>query len=127
MKIFTWIIQILLSAMFIMAGFMKAFTPIEALAVNMPWVNDFSISTVRFIGAMEIIGGLGLLLPSLLRIKPVLTPLAGAGLALIMLFALIYHVGKGEFAALPVNIIMGGLSLFVAWARYKKVPVTVRS
>lgn len=126
MKIFTWIIQILLSAMFIMAGFMKAFTPIEALAANMPWVNDFSISTVRFIGAMEIIGGLGLLLPSLLRIKQVLTPLAGAGLALIMLFALIYHVGKGEFAALPVNIIMGGLSLFVAWARYKKVPVTVR-
>ncbi len=99
----------------------------EVLAANMPWVNDFSVSSVRFIGAMEIIGGLGLLLPSLLRIKPVLTPLEGSGLAIIMLFAIIYHIGKGEFAALPVNIIMGGLSLFVAWARYNKVPVTVRS
>lgn len=127
MKIFTWIIQILLSAMFIMAGFMKSFTPMETLAANMPWINDFSAATVRFIGAMEITGGLGLLLPSLLRIKPVLTPIAGAGLAVIMLFALIYHIGKGEFASLPVNIIMGGLSLFVAWARYKKVPVAVRS
>lgn len=127
MKIFTWIIQILLSVMFIMAGFMKSGTPMEVLAANMPWVNDFSAATVRFIGLMEIIGGLGLLLPSLLRIKPLLTPLAGVGLAIIMLFALIYHIGKGEFAALPVNIIMGGLSLFIAWARYKKVPVPVRS
>lgn len=52
MKITLWIVQVLLAAMFLMAGFMKLTTPIAELAPQMPWVNDFSEGMVRFVGAV---------------------------------------------------------------------------
>jgi putative oxidoreductase len=62
--------------------------PIEELSKSMAWVNDFSIGMVRFIGASELLGGIGLLLPSLLRIRPFLTPLAALGLFIVMVLLL---------------------------------------
>jgi putative oxidoreductase len=126
MKIGLWIVQGLLALMFIFAGFGKLTAPISELAAQMPWVLDFSESMVRFVGASEVLGGLGLILPSLLRIKPVLTPLAALGLAVVMLLAAVYHATKGEYPAIGINAALAGLALFVAWGRYKKEPILAK-
>ncbi len=121
-----WIVQVLLGAMFLMAGFMKATQPMEELARNIPWTAVVGMPLTRFIGVSELAGGLGLILPALTRIRPGLTPLAGAGLALVMLLAIGYHVSRGEFQALPMNLILGGLAAFVAWGRARKAPIPAR-
>lgn len=117
-----WVAQVLLAAAFIMAGLSKTATPINELAENgMPFVNSFSEGMVRFIGISELLGGLGMILPALLRIKPILTPIAATGLAIVMVLAAIYHISVGE-APIP-NVILFGLAAFVAWGRFKKAPI----
>lgn len=117
-----WIAQGLLAAAFGMAGFMKITMPIEELAKNgMSFVSTYGVGTVRFIGISEVLGALGLILPVALRIKPILTPLAAVGIAIIMVLATNYHVSNKEpFAP---TIILFILASFVAWGRFKKVPV----
>jgi len=122
-----WIAQVILAAMFLMAGVMKSTQPIEQLGASMSWVNDFSAGMVRFIGISELLGGIGLLLLALLRIKPVLTPLAALGLFTVMVFALVYHITKGEYESLGMNVILGAIAFFIAWGRYKKVPIAEKN
>lgn len=117
-----WVAQGLLAAAFGMAGFMKISAPIEQLAQSgMSFVNNFGVGTVRFIGISELLGALGLILPAALRIKPILTPLAAVGVAIIMVLATTYHITHGE-SAMP-TIILFALAAFVAWGRFKKVPI----
>jgi len=123
LNIALWVAQVLLAAMFLMAGIMKATQPIEELSQSMTWVNDFSAGMVRFIGISELLGGIGLLLPALLRIKPILTPLAALGLFIIMVLAFIYHISNAEYQALGINLILGAIAVFIAWGRYKKAPI----
>ncbi|MFC0264194.1 DoxX family protein [Fontibacter flavus] len=118
-----WVAQVVLALMFLMAGAMKSTQPVEELAKSMSWVNDFSAGMVKFIGVSELLGGIGLLLPAILRIKPILTPLAAMGLFTVMVFAFAYHVSKGEYGLLPINLVLGTIALFIAWGRYKKVPI----
>src|SRR4051812_9075619 len=82
-----WAVQILLGLFFAMTGFMKLTQPIDVLAVNMVWAGSVPSALVRFIGAAELLGGLGLILPSAARVLPVLTPVAALGLATIMALA----------------------------------------
>ncbi len=122
-----WILQVLLAFAFLGAGFMKLTQPIDALAAaGMGFVKTFPEPVVRFIGVSEIAGAIGLVLPAALRVKPVVTPVAGAALALVMVLAALWHVTQGEFAALPSNFVLGGLSALVAWGRFKKAPVVAR-
>ncbi|MFY0654661.1 MAG: DoxX family protein [Cyclobacteriaceae bacterium] len=122
LNIALWVAQGLLAAAFLMAGFMKITTPIDELAANgMSFVNVFSEGMVRFIGVSEVLGGIGLILPALLRIKPVLTPIAAIGLAVVMVLAAIYHISVGE-PPVP-NIILLALASFVGWGRIKKAPI----
>jgi hypothetical protein len=117
-----WIAQGLLAAAFGMAGFMKTTAPLEQLAQNgMTFVTDFGTGMVRFIGISEILGAIGLILPSALRIKPVFTPLAALGLAVIMLLATGYHLMHGEPFAASLAILF--ITLFIAYGRFVKVPV----
>ena len=120
MHIGLWILQALLGAMFIMAGATKAMQPVEALAESLPWVTSTSPALVKFIGISELLGGLGLLIPSIFRFKPFLTVWAALGLALVMLLAAIFHATRGEFPAIGINIVIMGLFLFIAWGRSKK-------
>ncbi|GAA1663915.1 DoxX family protein [Nonomuraea maheshkhaliensis] len=118
MNIALWIVQIALGAMFFMAGVMKATQPKEKLAPKLPWVDDFSAGTIRFIGVAEVAGGLGLILPALTGIAPVLTPLAAAGLALTMVLAAVVHVRRKEPSGIAVNAVLFLLAAFVAWGRF---------
>ena len=117
-----WIVQILLFVGFAMAGVLKSTTPLDQLALKMPWVNAMPGWLVRFIGISELAGALGMVLPPLSRVKPGLTALAGVGLAVVMVLAAGAHISRGEFGALPVNALLGGLAAFVAWGRGRKVP-----
>lgn len=75
-------------------------------------------------------GALGLVLPAATRIRPRLTPVAALGLVTVMLLAVlfhvVFHVARGEFQMLPVNVVLGGLASFVAWGRFEKVPIAPR-
>ena len=120
-----WAAQIILAAMFLMSGFMKITTPIAELAAQVSLARE-APGLIRFIGISEILGALGLLLPSLLRIRPVLTPIAAIGIATIMIMAIGFHISKAEFGALPIVILLGALAVFVVWGRLLKAPVPAR-
>lgn len=122
-----WIAQVLLAGMFIMAGFSKVAQPIEQLTQMMPWAGQVPAGLVRFIGMSELLGGLGLVLPALLRIKPILTVWAALGLVTVMIFAAIFHASRGEYSAIGMNIILALVAAFIAWGRFKKAPVQPKS
>ena len=121
-----WIAQVLLAAMFLMSGFMKLSQPIDQLSKMLPWAAQVPEALVRFIGVAEVFGALGLILPSLLRIRPRLTPIAAVGLALVMVFAVVFHISRGETGAIGMNFILIAIAAFIAWGRFKKAPIRAK-
>ena len=117
MKYALWIAQILLALAFVSAGAIKLITPDEILTAWYPLPALF----IRFIGVCELLGAVGLILPGLLRVREELTPLAAAGLAIIMAGAVITTlvVGGGTAAAMP--LVLGLLAVFVAYGRTRSV------
>lgn len=122
-----WVVQVVLAVLFGMAGLMKATQPLAALATQIPWVPDVPAALVRFIGVTEFAAALGLVLPAATRIRPRLTPLAAAGLVLVMTLAAIFHVTRGELGAIVPNLVLGAFAAFVAWGRVRKAPIAARS
>jgi uncharacterized membrane protein YphA (DoxX/SURF4 family) len=123
-----WVVQILLALVFGMAGVMKTFMPLEALATQMAWVGGSPDLLVRFVGIAELAGALGMILPAVTRILPWLTPLAGLGFAVIQVLAIGLHAMRGETAmTLPMNLALLALALFVAWGRWRKAPIAPRA
>ncbi|MEV8634146.1 DoxX family protein [Streptosporangium sp. NPDC051023] len=118
MNVFLWVLQILLAAAFGMAGVMKATQPKDGLAPRLPWVEDFSPVQVRLIGVVELLGALGLILPALTGIAPILTPLAATGLAIIMVGAAAVHVRRKEYSGIVVNLVLLVLTAVIAWGRF---------
>lgn len=118
MNIALWIVAGVLALAFLAAGLMKVSQPKEKLAASMGWVNDFSPGTVKFIGTMEILGAIGLILPAATGIAPVLTPLAATGLAVTMILAAIVHGRRREPQMILVNAVLLALALFVAIMRF---------
>ena len=127
MRIALWIVQVLLALAFGFAGVMKSTAPIAELAEKMVWPGALPEPLVRFIGASELLAAIGLILPSATRIKPGLTPLAAAGLVVVMTLAVLFHISRGELHALPINGVLGGLAAFVAWGRWKRAPIAPRA
>lgn len=126
LNIALWVVQVLLAALYLMAGSTKLFQPIEEMAKMLPWVAEVPSGVVRFIGLSELLGGVGMLLPSILRIQPGLTPIAAVGLAVIQLLAAIFHVSKGETSVIGANILFMAMALFVAWGRMGKAPILAK-
>jgi hypothetical protein len=110
-----------------MAGLPKVSASMAEVAQKFPPMAQFPEALIRFIGIAELAGALGLVLPAITRVMPNLVPLAGIGLALVMLLALGFHASRSEFQALPTNIILGGLALFVSWGRFRKAPIPPRA
>jgi putative oxidoreductase len=121
-----WLVQLLLAAAYAMAGVMKSTMPIAELAPKLPWTADVPVALVRFIGVSELAGAVGLVLPALTRIKPGLTPLAGAGLVVVMALASVFHITRGEFAGLAFTMTLGALAAFAAWGRTARAPIAPR-
>ena len=120
MDVVIWILSGVLALVFLGAGLGKLTQPKAKLEANpnMAWAGDFSEGTVKLIGALEVLGAIGLVLPWALDVAPVLTPLAALGLAALMVAAAATHVRRGEHKVLPVNVVLGVLALVVAIARF---------
>lgn len=113
-----WIVQALLAALFLFAGGMKLVLPIEEMTKQVPMPGAF----LRFIGVVEMLGAFGLILPGLLRIRPGLTPLAAAGLVIIMVGATVVSLSLGVAMAL-IPLAVGLLAAFVAYGRWRLAPL----
>jgi hypothetical protein len=115
-----WIAQGLLAAIYLMVGSMKVLRPAKVRAnPQMTWAHTRSDQYIRFVGTAEVLGALGLILPLVTGILPWLTVLAGVGLTLIQLLAIFTeHLPKKEYSALPLNIILLALSIFVILGRW---------
>src|SRR3990167_424166 len=113
-----WIVQGLLALLFLWAGGMKLVLPLEKLTGPIPLPGLF----LRLIGMAEVLGAIGLILPGLLRIRPGLTPLAAAGLVLIMIGATVVTLAGGDIATAPIPLAAGLLSAFVAYGRWRLAP-----
>lgn len=113
-----WIAAGVLAAVFVSAGTLKLTQPKEKLAANLAWVEDFSARTVKFIGLMEVLGAIGLILPAALHIAPILTPLAATGLAITMVLAAVVHARRKEPQLIVVNAVLFALAAFVAIMRF---------
>jgi uncharacterized membrane protein YphA (DoxX/SURF4 family) len=120
MNMALWIVQALLAALFLFAGGIKLVTPMEEMMKQMPLpLPDWF---VLFTGVVEVLGALGLVLPWLLRIKPALTPLAAAGLVIVMIGAAVYTWAAGDVASALIPLLVGILCAFVAYGRWRLAP-----
>ena len=120
MNIFLWIVAGVLALFFLAAGATKLSQSRTKLLSNpnMKWVEDFSAGTIKLIGAAEVLGAIGLILPALLDIAPILTPLAAVGLAVIMVGAIITHARRKENQPVVINAVVLVLALVVAIFRF---------
>jgi DoxX-like family len=116
-----WIVQVLLAALFLFAGVMKLVMPLEQLVGPVALPGTF----IRFIGLVEVLGAFGLILPSLLRIRPGLTPLAAAGLVIIMVGAFGTTLMGSDLAPAVIPLVVGLLAAFVAYGRWRLAPTSV--
>jgi hypothetical protein len=121
-NVLLWIVQGLLAVLFLFAGGMKLVLPLDALTGPIPLPGLF----MRFLGVVEVLGAVGLILPGLLRIRPSLTPLAAAGLVIIMIGATVITVLGGDVAPAVVPMIVGLLSLTVVYGRSRLTPSSLR-
>ena len=115
MNIALWIAQGLLAALFLFAGGMKFVMPVEEMTKQIALPGLF----LRFIGVCEVLGAIGLILPWLMRIRPGLTPLAAAGLAIIMIGATVTTLMTGDIAMALIPLMVGILAAFVAYGRWR--------
>ena len=120
MNIALWIIQGLLAALFLFAGGMKLVMPIEEMMKQMP--IPLPGLFLRFTGVVEVLGAIGLILPWLLGIRPGLTPLAAAGLVIVMIGATVFTLLTGDIAVTLMPLVVGLLCLFVAYGRWRLAP-----
>lgn len=122
LNIVLWIVQILLGLLFLWAGGTKLVLPLEMLKGPV----DFPGWFIRFIGVAEVLGGLGLILPGLLKIKTGLTPLAAGGLVIIMIGATAIGIIGGPISLAAIPLVCGLLAAFVAYGRWRVVPLAAR-
>jgi putative oxidoreductase len=124
MNILLWILQALLSLLFLFGGITKFLTPVAEMQKGTPVMLPGWF--FLFIGACEVLGGIGLILPALLRIKPGLTPLAATGLAIITAGATVITLmgPMKAFAAIP--LVTCALCIFVAYGRWRLAPIAAK-
>lgn len=112
-----WIAQGLLALTFVGGGIWKIVTPLPELAAMIPWAGQVPAALLWATAIADLLGGLGVILPSITRILPGLTALAALGCATLQACAVAFHLARGEAANTPFNVLLFALSLFVAWGR----------
>ena len=121
MNLTLWIVAGLLAVAYLAGGGGKLIMPkkkIAAIAPSARWVEYFSTGSVKAIGALEVLGAVGLILPAATGIAPVLVPLAAAGLVLIMVGAVITRLRRHEVKFMVADLAYLALAGFVAWGRF---------
>ena len=123
MNLALWIVQALLAAAYALIGGIHVSRPLDELSKRMKWVSAVPAGLVRFIGVVEVLGAIGLILPMVTNIAPWLTVAAAAGLALLQVFAIALHLSRHEARDVPGNAVLLLLAVFVLVGRVAIVPV----
>ncbi len=118
-----WLAQVLLAITFIWAGAMKLFKPAD---LPWQWIKE-NPNLVKVTGIIDLLAGVGLVLPALLRIQPTLTIYASYGIITLMIGASMFHIVRGETAQIGFNIFVALTAVFIAWGRQKKAPITLKN
>ncbi|MEJ8474217.1 DoxX family protein [Roseibium algae] len=122
-----WVAQVALAALYGMAVYMHILmSPADLASMGAVWAEGAPLWLVRFIGFAELAGVIGLILPAATRIMPKLTVYAAVGLLAIQALAIPFHLFRGEFAALPFNLIYVALAVLIIWGRSSKAPIAPR-
>ena len=117
-----WVLQILLALVFSLTGALKAFQ-YERAKAQLPWVAEAPHEFVTFVGLVEILGAIGLILPALTGILPILTPLAALGLAVVMFVATGFNYSHGEYKTIILNAILLVMAVVVVVGRLGIMPI----
>lgn len=125
LNIALWVAQGLISLTLIWAGYTKLFQPIEEIAKMLPWALD-NPGLLKFTGIVDLLGGIGIVLPAALKIQPKLTVFAAYGTIALMIAASVFHISRGEASLIGMNIFFLVLAGFIAWGRSKKAPVLTK-
>lgn len=120
-----WAAQLVLAFFLLFGAYMKLAAPAEEVANMMVWAAQYP-TLKTFTGIVDLLGGLGILLPALTRIQPRLTVLAALGIVVLQVLAFGFHAARGEWPATPFNVILLALAVFVLWGRSRAVPVAPR-
>jgi putative oxidoreductase len=122
-NIVLWILQVVLAVIYLLHGWLLLFPPASMIAqMNEALQPNFRM----FIGITELCAAVGLTLPGITRILPLMIPLASAGLMIVMASATVFHLYRGEVSSAIVTIVLFGLVTFVAYARWKVLPILSR-
>jgi uncharacterized membrane protein YphA (DoxX/SURF4 family) len=114
-----WTLQIMLAAVFAGAGTIKLVQSRQQLAKTLGgWVDEFPPSLLKPLGLVEVLGAIGLIVPPLANIAPILTPVAASGLVITMIGAVVTHVRRGEYLNVVVNVLLAVVAAVVAWGRF---------
>lgn len=119
-----WAVQTLLFLLFAGGAVWKVVTPRHEIAEMMPWVGEVPAAFFYGTAALDFLGGVGVLLPAVTRVRPELTPWAALGCALLMAAAAIFHTQRGEASDTPFNYVLLVLSSFVYFGRRYRVPIS---
>ncbi|HEY4224167.1 MAG TPA: DoxX family protein [Myxococcota bacterium] len=118
LNVLLWIGQLTLAFAFVLAGATKATTPWDDLASTMSWVRDAPMWLPRVIGAAELVGVAGLIVPALTRVHPILTACASASLAVVVALAVAMHLYRGEISHVALPAVLCIVAVLVAWGRF---------
>ena len=123
MSVVLWVVQGLLAGLMLMVGIAKLTQPREKMLERMAFVEDFTDGPIRTIGALEVLAAIGLILPGITGIAPILVPLAAVGIALIQVGAVVVHVRRSETQQLGMNLALVAMAAFIAWGRFGDYPL----
>jgi len=115
-----WIAQLLLALFFAAAGYYHGFMPLDAAVKAAPWIADIPRWLSRVIGVAELLGAVGVVLPTATGVRPRLASLAALGLATIMVLAMAFHFSRGESRTIGMHLTAGAIAVFVAWGRNRR-------
>jgi uncharacterized membrane protein YphA (DoxX/SURF4 family) len=119
MNVLLWIVASVLAALFLVSGVMKLVRTKEQLVgAGQGWVEQFPTSALRLIGVVEVAAAVGLILPPVLDIAPVLAPVAAVGLVVVMVGAVITHGRRHEYPNVAGTAVLAVLAAVVAWGRF---------
>ncbi|TQM43369.1 DoxX family protein [Pseudonocardia cypriaca] len=120
LRIGLWAVQILLFLVFAGTGLWKLLTPIPQIAAAFPWAGEVPAPFLYATALLDLLGGLGILLPAVTGVAPGLTVLAALGCAALQVGAIAFHLSRGEAADTPFNVLLAALALVVAWGRRRE-------
>ena len=124
MNLALWIIAGVLAFAFAASGILKLVQPKEKLVASATggWATNWSPASIKLIGVAEILGAIGLILPAVLHVAPILVPLAAVGLVFVMIGAAVVHGRRHELPNVAINVVLPILAALVAWGRFGPLP-----